>query len=94
MTKKDLARSMAKRAEGMTIADAQVAIDVLGEALAEALVAGEEINIPKVGKLYTKEIAEKSAVMKMGPSAGKPYTVPAHKAAKFKPSMGLKESLK
>jgi len=60
--------------------------DVCGKALA----SGEEISIPKFGKIV---VTVRGARKGRNPHSGKPLDIPARASVKFKPSSVLKEEV-
>lgn len=94
MVKAELITKIAEKVEGMTKKDAGIVLDVIGEVITEALVAGEDVTIPNVGKFSTKEVPEKSGIVQLGANKGSTYTTPAHKKATFKVATALKEAVR
>lgn len=94
MTKIEFTTKMAEKISGLTKKDATMMIDTIGEVITEALVAGEEITIPGVGKFSTTEVAERTGIIQMGDKKGEKYTTPAHKKPVFKAATALKNAVK
>jgi DNA-binding protein HU-beta len=90
MNKADLIAALAERT-GSTKADAGQMIDALGEIIAEALARQDEVTIPGVGKLATSHRAARTV---RNPRTGEKSEAPAHYAPVFKPTAGLKETVK
>lgn len=71
--------------------DANVIIDSLGEIITEALVAGDDVTLPGVGKFVVKDVPARTA---RNPQNGDTIEVPASKKVSFKTSSILKNTVK
>lgn len=91
MTKKIMITKLTEKVEGMTKKDASIVIDAIGEVITDALVAGDDITIPNVGKFSVKDTAARTA---RNPQNGDPIEVPASKKVSFKTSSVLKTNVK
>lgn len=94
MKKSELIEKITGKVEGMTKKDAGIILDVFSEVITEALVAGDEVTIPNVGKLSTVEKPEKTGTIQLGERKGETYVSPAHRAPKFKVATALKNAVK
>ncbi len=89
MNKNELIDAIAEKAR-LSKKDASAAADAVFEAVAEALVKGEEVRISGFGTFAVKERKERKGV---NPSNGQEIVIPAVKTAVLKPSKNLKEKL-
>lgn len=94
MKKTDFITKVTDKIEGMTKKDAALVIDTIGEVITEALVAGDDITIPGVGKFSVKETPERTGTIMMGDRKGEVYVTPAHNSPKFKAATALKNAVK
>ena len=90
MTKAELINAVAS-ASGLTRSQATKALEAVGNTVACALVAAQEVTVPGLGKFARKEVAERHS---HNPQTGEAILVPAHGKATFKPTGVLKESVK
>lgn len=90
MKKSDLVSAVAKKS-GFTKKDTAAWYDAFCDAVAEALVAGNDVSIAGVGKLKTVDVAERQG---HNPQTGEPITIPAHKKVRFAVSADMKQSVK
>lgn len=89
MTKKELVNEIADKA-GISIKDANNALNSFVEALGEAMKKGERIQLPGMG---TFNVVTRSARVVRNPQTGEKLNVPAKKVVKFKPAPALSKSL-
>ena len=68
--------------------DAEKAVNLFTETVAEALTKGESVRIPGFG---TFEVTERAARECRNPRTGETMIVEASKSPKFKPSKALKD---
>lgn len=94
MDKKTTITKIAEKIEGMTKKDAGIVLDVIGEVITEALVAGDDVSIPGVGKFSVTEVAERTGIIHMGDKKGEKYVTPAHNKPTFKAATTLKNAVK
>lgn len=80
MTKAELVKQIATKA-GLTAADAKKALDATTEAIKEALVAGEKVQLIGFG---TFAVNERPAREGVNPSNGQKIQIAAKKVVKFK----------
>lgn len=90
MNKKDLIKAISEDI-GMPQTKVSVVVDSLFDTVANALVEGNEVNIPKFGRFYAEVKEEYTA---RNPKDGSKVIVPSHNIAKFKYSSVLKENIK
>ena len=89
MNKKELAAKIAD-VTGATKTDANLFLDAAFDALAAALVAGEEVSIAGFGKFTPKPRAAKKG---RNPATGDIVEIAATVVAKFAPAKQLKDAL-
>jgi DNA-binding protein HU-beta len=90
MTKQELAASLADNTTGMTKKQANQALDVLGDLVANALARGEEIVLPGIGKLH---VEHKEARKGRNPGTGAEIDIPAKNVPKFSAAKALKDAV-
>ena len=80
MTKNEMIGAVANKIEGATKKDIGVVIDAFTDVIKEAVLSGDTVTIPEICKIYSKDVAERSGVTKLG---GKEvsWTKPTHKEA-------------
>ena len=57
----------------------------------EAVVAGDEVTVPGICKVASKDVKERTGTIMMGPNKGDVYTTPAHKEGCIKIVSSLKK---
>ena len=88
MTKKDFVCRLAS-STGVTKADSEFMLDAMIGMITEALSEGEEVALPKLGKLYVGTVtAHESCV-----PTGETVFHPVEKRARFRPAKELRERL-
>ena len=92
MVKNDLVKKISNITE-VSRKDTEAVINALSEVIAGAMVDGDEITIPNIGKFKVKEIKERRGTIMMGEHKGEEYVTPAHKEPSFKLSASFKKSL-
>lgn len=70
--------------------DVELAVDAVFEQITNALVKGDEVNIPSFGKFSVKEKAARTA---RNPQSGETVEVPAKKAPAFKFAKAVKDAV-
>lgn len=90
MNKTELVAAVAEKA-GLTKVDAEKAVKASIDAITEALVKGEKVQLVGFG---TFEVREKDASVARNPQTGATIEVPAHKAPAFKAGAALKDAVK
>ncbi len=90
MTKQGLVDVLAERA-GLTKADAQRAVDAIGDAVTAALAKGESVTWTGFG---TFEVRSRAARMGRNPQTGAPLHIPAGKTPAFRAGKSLKDAVK
>ncbi len=80
MNKTELVSSIAAKA-GLSKADAKKAVDACVESITEALKGGDKVSLIGFG---TFSVAKRPARQGKNPRTGKPLTIAAKNAAKFK----------
>ena len=89
MTKSEIAAHLATKAD-MPKGKAGTILQALSDLIHVELKGGRDFIIPDVGRLHVKQVAERSGI---SPASKQPYTKPAHKAAKFKPTKALSDAV-
>lgn len=90
MPKTELIDKLAKEA-GTPKAQAERYLTALYSVITAALVAGDSIAIPGIGKFEVKERAERKG---RNPSTGESVVIPASKAVTFKATKTLKDAVR
>lgn len=89
MNKTDLVKKIAAAA-GITSAQAKTALDATTDAIKEAVVAGEKVQLIGFGTFGAKERPARQGV---NPSNGQKITIPAKKVVKFAPGAQFEEAV-
>jgi DNA-binding protein HU-beta len=89
MTKKELVNAIADKA-GLSMKDANTALNSFVDAFGDAMKKGERIQLPGMG---TFRVSTRSARVVRNPQTGAKLNVPAKKVVKFKAAPGLSEKL-
>jgi len=89
MNKTELIEKIAQNA-GLTKVDAKKALEATTEAIKDALVAGDKVQLIGFG---TFAVAERSAREGKNPATGEKLQIPAKKVAKFKAGAELASAL-
>lgn len=90
MNKTELVAAVAEKA-GLTKVDAEKAVKASIDAITEALIKGDKVQLIGFG---TFEVREKAASEARNPQTGATIKVPAHKAPAFKAGAALKDAVK
>ena len=88
MTKKDFVLKLATTT-GVTKADSEFMYDAFLQVLSDSLVKGEDVYLPKVGKIYTGTIAAHESCVPTGETVFRSEK----RQARFRPAKELKERL-
>ena len=86
MNRMELVAAVAKKAD-LSKKDAEAAVKGVFDAITDALVEGDKVQLIGFG---TFDVAERAA---RSPKTGEEIVVPAHKAVRFKASKVLKEAV-
>jgi DNA-binding protein HU-beta len=86
MTKRELADIAAAKISGMSKADAAKSVDLLFEAIVEALRKGEDVRVSGFG---TFSVTNRAARTGRNPSTGDAIEISAAVRPRFKPGAGL-----
>lgn len=89
MTKKELVNAIADKA-GVSMKDANIALNSFVDAFGDAMKNGERIQLPGMG---TFKVDTRSARVVRNPQTGEKLNVPAKKVVKFKAAPGLTSNL-
>ena len=89
MNKAELSEAVAEKT-GLTLQNAERAVDAVLDSLTEALASGSKVQIPGFGSF---EVRERSAREGKNPSTGETIQIPAAKIAVFKPGKNLKDTV-
>jgi DNA-binding protein HU-beta len=87
MNTQDLAAKL-EGVGGLNKGDARKAVQATFDAIAEALAAGEEVNLPGFGKFTVKHTAAREG---RNPATGATIAIPAGKKPAFSAGKGLKD---
>lgn len=87
---KSLANIIAE-AQNLSKADSSEAARKIGQAIADALVSGEDVNIPSIGKLAVKATPERTG---RNPKTGEAMSIPAGRKVNLSVTAPLKVALK
>lgn len=87
MNKTELVAAVAEQA-GLSKKDAEAAVKAFTDVVAEALKAGDKIQLVGFG---TFEVSERAAREGRNPQSGETMVIPASKAPKFKAGKALKD---
>lgn len=90
MTKPELIDKLADEA-GTTKAQAERHLTAICRIISGALVNGDSVAIPDLGKFEVKDRAERKG---RNPSTGESVIIPASKAVTFKPAKMLKDAVR
>lgn len=90
MTKPELIDKLAEEA-GTTKAQAERDLTALYSIITAALVAGDSVTVPGIGKFEVKDRAERKG---RNPSTGESVIIPASKAVTFKAAKTLKDAVR
>ncbi|RWR09203.1 HU family DNA-binding protein [Sinirhodobacter populi] len=86
----DIAAKIAEE-QGLTKAQAKLAVEAVFKTVASAAIADEETSIAGFGKFKVKETPEREG---RNPATGATVTIAASKKLTFTPAKALKEALK
>lgn len=89
MNKTELVAAMAEKS-GLSKKDAEAALTAFTTTVAEALKAGDKIQLVGFG---TFEVSERAARTGRNPQTGAEMVIPASKAPKFKAGKALKDGI-
>lgn len=89
MTKTSLIEAVIAKTE-IKKADADKVFNAVIDAITEALVAGDKVQITGFGTFEVKEVAERQGV---NPKTGEKITIKAGKSAKFSAGKSLKDAV-
>ena len=89
MNKTELVAAVAEQA-GLSKKDAEAAVKAFTDVVAEALKAGDKIQLVGFG---TFEVSERAAREGRNPRTGETMTIAASKTPKFKPGKALKDEI-
>ena len=90
MTKNEMIGAVANKIEGATKKDIGVVIDALTDVIKEAVLAGNTVTIPGIGKVSVKTVPERRGKIMMGNRKGEEYVVPEHREPKIKLTKSFK----
>lgn len=90
MNRSDMYEALAARHPHLSVADAEMAVKTLQEALTQALIAGQRIEIRGFGSFA---LHERRARRARNPRTGEWVDVPPKRAVHFKPGKALREAV-
>ncbi len=88
MTKSELVELIADRQQGLTRREAEVVVNTVFSAIADALAAGDRVELRGFGSFTTKK---RGARIGRNPKTGESVHVPAKVVPHFKPGKELRE---
>lgn len=92
MNKVELVKRVAEvSAEEVNQKQVAAVFAALESVVREVVVAGDELTIPGICKVASKDIKERTGKIMMGPNKGDTYTTPAHKEGSVKIVKSLKK---
>ncbi len=90
MSKEALVRSFKEKVEDITLQKAKEYVDLFLDTITEELENGEEVKLPKIGKLYVVQKEERQG---RNPKTGEAITIAAKNVVRFKASSTLKTAV-
>src|SRR5450830_1390660 len=90
MTRSDLVEELAARFAQLTHRDAETAVKTVLDAVADALVAGERIEIRGFGSFT---VSHRPPRMGRNPRSGESVAIPEKRVPHFKPGKALREAV-
>ena len=90
MTRSDLVEELAARFAQLTQRDAEVAVKALLDALGDALVQGQRIEVRGFGSF---SVTHRAPRMGRNPRSGAAVAIPAKRVPHFKPGKALREAV-
>ena len=88
MNKTNLVNAVSNSVENMTKKNAGEAVDVIFEAISNALADRDKVQLPGFGTFMVAARAERTG---RNPQTGAPLTIPASNGVKFKAGKALKD---
>lgn len=88
MTKSELVELIANKQDQITRREAEVVVNTIFSAIADALTRKERVELRGFGSFYTKQ---RNARIGRNPKTGDAVQVPAKVVPQFKPGKGLRE---
>lgn len=89
MTKAELVAKIAEKAD-LTKKDSEIALGAVVEAISEALVAGDKVQLTGFGTFEVRERKEREGI---NPATKQPIKIAATKVPAFKPGKALKDAV-
>ena len=90
MTKAELVAKIAEKAD-LTKKDSEIALGAVVEAISEALVAGDKVQLTGFGTFEVRERKEREGI---NPATKQPIKIAATKVPAFKAGSALKDAVK
>jgi integration host factor subunit beta len=90
MNRSDLIIQLSERSRQLTQRDAELAVNAILTAMADALARGGRIEIRDFGSFSVKNQAPK---LGRNPRSGESVSIPGKRAVHFKPGKGLREAV-
>lgn len=94
MVKNDFITKITEKVDGITKKDAGVILEAISEIITDALVAGDDITLPNVGKFSVSNVPERTGIVQLGDHKGEKWVKEAHKKPSFKAAKALKDTVK
>lgn len=92
MTKAEFLKAVQETVDfEVTQKDLAAIFDAQAKVVRDAVLAGDEVTIPEIGKVKTKVVPERTGTVMMGANKGDTWTKPEHKEATIKITSSLKK---
>lgn len=90
MTRSDLVEALAERFEQLTQRDAEQAVKTILDALGEAMVRGQRVEIRGFGSFFVNHLPARTG---RNPRSGAAVAIPERRVPRFKPGKALREAV-
>lgn len=90
MTRSDLVEALAERFEQLTQRDAEQAVKTILDALGEAMVRGQRVEIRGFGSFFVNHLPARTG---RNPRSGATVAIPERRVPRFKPGKALREAV-
>lgn len=92
MTKNEFLKAVKEAVDfEVTQKDLAAIFDAQAKVVRDAVLAGDEVTIPEIGKVKTKIVPERTGTVMMGKNKGEKWIKPEHKETCFKIASPLKK---
>lgn len=90
MTKVELIKNIAETSGEVNQKQVAVVLSALEDVVRNAVLNGDDVTIPGIGKVKSKVVPERTGTVMMGVNKGSKWTKPEHKEATIKIAKSLK----